>query len=131
MYDFPHAKHLQALAEDIYERGGVVGAVCHGPSIMAGIHDGNDEPIVKDRTMTGFGTKGEVELKVIDQMRRDNVHPVEELVEPVGANYVPPPTPYEDFNKVDGRLVTGANPASARDSARNAIKVFEGILEGI
>nr|AJD23174.1 ThiJ/PfpI family protein [Onygena corvina] len=126
-YDFPHARHLQSIASDVYNRGGVVAAVCHGPAILGGIHDASDEPIIKGKTCTGFTTEGELELKVIDQMRQDRVHTMEECMAPVGAHYQAPPNPFDNFEKVDGRVVTGANPASARDTAKDAIKVFEGL----
>ena len=32
LYDYPKAKALQATAADIWDRGGVVGAVCDGPA---------------------------------------------------------------------------------------------------
>src|ERR687894_316109 len=32
MWDFPDDPHLAAIARSIYEAGGVVSAVCHGPS---------------------------------------------------------------------------------------------------
>ncbi|KAK2738939.1 hypothetical protein FQN57_006733 [Myotisia sp. PD_48] len=129
MYDFPHAKHLQSIASDVYNRGGVVSAVCHGPAIFRGVEDSHGQPVVRGRSVTGFGTPGEVDLKVIDQMRRDHVPMMEEVLGPLHANYEAPPSPYENFDRVDGRIVTGANPASARDTARNAIKVYEGIME--
>ncbi|KAL1957973.1 hypothetical protein VTO42DRAFT_5365 [Malbranchea cinnamomea] len=126
MYDFPHAKNLQRIAEDIYKRGGVIGAVCHGPAILAGMHDENGDPLAKDKTITGFTTKGEVDLKVIDKVRDDHLHTMEEMAQAVGAHFEGPDYPYDNFNKVDCRIVTGTNPASARDCAKNCIKVFEG-----
>src|SRR5262249_51440702 len=39
LYDYPTAKGLQAIATDIWDRGGIIGAVCHGPAIMPGIID--------------------------------------------------------------------------------------------
>lgn len=130
LYDYPHATHLQALAADIYSRGGVVSAVCHGPAILPAIKTAEGESIIKGKTVTGFTTKGEVDMKVIDQIRRDNLKTVEELVTAVGAEYVGPENPFENFCKVDERVVTGTNPASARNTAEDAVKVFEGILEG-
>ena len=126
LYDFPHARHLQAIAEDVYKRGGVVGAVCHGPAILAGIHDENGELLAKDKTITGFSTKGEVDLKVIDKFRDDHLQTMEEMAAAVGARYEAPEDPYVDCSKVDCRLVTGMNPASSTDTARNCHKVFEG-----
>ncbi|ORX96058.1 hypothetical protein K493DRAFT_351100 [Basidiobolus meristosporus CBS 931.73] len=45
----------------------------------------------------------------------------------VGAEYVAPPTPFADFTQTDGRVVTGANPASAKSTAVNAIKVISSL----
>ena len=39
LYDYPTAKGLQASAADVWNRGGVVGPVCHGPAILPGIID--------------------------------------------------------------------------------------------
>ncbi|KAL2367857.1 hypothetical protein RJZ57_007781, partial [Blastomyces gilchristii] len=52
MYDFPHARHLQAIAEDIYDRGGVLGAVDQAPVILAGISTRDGEPILKGKEIT-------------------------------------------------------------------------------
>ncbi|KAK2739486.1 hypothetical protein FQN55_009451 [Onygenales sp. PD_40] len=129
MYDFPHARHLQAIAEDVYNRGGVIGAVCHGPALLAGLHAQDGQPLMKGKEMTGFTTKGEVELKVIDKIRDDHVKTVEELANTVDAHYLPPAHNFDDFCHIDSRIVTGANPQSATSTIKNAIKVFEGIGE--
>ena len=42
-----------------------------------------------------------------------------------GAHYVAPPTPFEAFSVTSGRVVTGANPASAHITAAAAIEAFE------
>jgi putative intracellular protease/amidase len=39
VYDYPGAKDLQAVAEDVWERGGIVAAVCHGGAMFPGIKD--------------------------------------------------------------------------------------------
>jgi putative intracellular protease/amidase len=131
LYDFPHARHLQSIAEDIYNRGGVVSAVCHGPAILAGTRTPDGEFMIKDKTITGFPTKGEVELKVMDKIAADNLRTVEEIAKATGAHYKEPPTLFDDFSKVDSRIVTGANPASSRTTTKNAIKIFEGGVSGI
>lgn len=127
MYDFPHAKHLQNIAQDIYQRGGVVGAVCHGPAILPGIHNGNGDSIITNKTITGFTTKGEIMMKVVDKIREDHLPLIDELAKSVHADYVAPADPFDDFCKVDDRVVTGANPQSAKHTAKDTIKVFEGI----
>ncbi|EEP82615.1 hypothetical protein UREG_07480 [Uncinocarpus reesii 1704] len=129
LYDFPHAKHIQHIAQDVYKRGGVIGAVCHGPVMLPGILDENGDSIIKDKTVTGFTTNGELMLKVIDQMRNDKLHTVAELATNAHAEYVEPGDPFDNFCKVDGRVVTGANPQSATHTALDTIKVFEGIAK--
>lgn len=38
---------------------------------------------------------------------------------------IPPPGPWDAFAYTDGRIVTGANPASAHVTAEAAIKAFQ------
>ncbi|KAK9761673.1 plasma membrane heat shock protein [Basidiobolus ranarum] len=125
LWDYPTARGLQHIAEDIYKRGGVVSAVCHGPAILPGIIDSNTgKSIIAGKTVTGFTTEGEIMLDLLDIIKSANVATIEEGAAEVGAKYVAPPTPFADFSQVDGRVVTGANPASAKSTADNAIKVF-------
>ncbi|KKZ65971.1 hypothetical protein EMCG_08265 [[Emmonsia] crescens] len=128
MYDFPHARHLQGIAENIYNRGGAIGAVDQAPVIFAGMHSLDGELLLKGKEITGFPTKGEVELKVIDKIRDDNLRTVEEMAQAVNAHYLPPAHNFDDFSHIDSRIVTGANAASTTNTVRNAIKVFEGAV---
>ncbi|ORX76586.1 class I glutamine amidotransferase-like protein [Basidiobolus meristosporus CBS 931.73] len=128
LWDYPTARGLQHIAEDIYKRGGVVSAVCHGPAILPGIVDSTTgKSIIAGKKVTGFTTEGEVMLSLLDIIKSANVATIEEGAAAVGAEYVAPPTPFADFTQTDGRVVTGANPASARSTAEDAIKVFSSL----
>ena len=60
LYDYPTAKDLQAVAADIWDRGGIVGTVCHGPAILPGIIDPKTgKSIIEGKTVTGFTLEGE------------------------------------------------------------------------
>lgn len=124
-YDFPHGKHLQAIASDIYKRGGIVAAVCHGPAIFENMRDDDGELIARGRIITGFTTEGELEMHTIDQLRADNVHPVEETARRIGATFKGPEFAFRQFVKVDERIVTGSNPASVEETVRDTIKIYE------
>ncbi|OJD15075.1 hypothetical protein AJ78_04646 [Emergomyces pasteurianus Ep9510] len=128
MYDFPHARHLQAIAENVYNRGGVIAAVDQAPVIFAGLHSPDGGLLLNEKEVTGFPTKGEVELKVIDKIRDDNLKTVEEVAQTVNAHYLPPAHNFDDFSHIDSRIVTGANAMSATSTVKNAIKVFEGAI---
>src|ERR1700760_1243094 len=55
LYNYPAAKGLQAVAADVWDRGGVVGTVCHGPAILPGVIDSKiGRSIIEGKTLTGF-----------------------------------------------------------------------------
>jgi putative intracellular protease/amidase len=39
LYDYPTARGLQSIAVDVWGRGGIIAAICHGPVILPGIID--------------------------------------------------------------------------------------------
>src|SRR5262245_53351411 len=153
LYDYPTAKGLQAIAADIWDRGGIIGAVCHGPVILPGIIDSKTgKSIIEGKTVTGFTIEGEIVLNVFEKLKSDKVIPVVEAVSKVGANYSSPMHPFDDYSItagrviigandgwlmhpfedyciIDGRVSTGANLASARSAAERAVKAFNGLQE--
>ena len=81
LYDYPTAKGLQAVAADIWDRGGIVGTVCHGPAILPGVIDSKTgKTIIEGKTVTGFTIEGELIFRILDKLRSDNVVPVVEAV---------------------------------------------------
>lgn len=127
IYDYPKARGLQSIAEDIWNRGGIVSAVCHGPAILPGIIDAKTgKCIIADKAVTGFTTEGEIVLHVLDKIKQDKVPTIEEGAAEVGAKYLAPLHPFDDFS-ITGCVPTGANPASARSTAKRAIKGFDSL----
>jgi D-lactate dehydratase len=126
LYDYPTAHGLQAIAQDVWSRGGIVAAVCHGPVLLPGVIDPKTgKSIIEGKTVTGFTVEGEVVLKVLDKLLSDQVLPVVDAVSKVGADYSSPMQPFDDYSITGGRLITGANPASARSGAQRALKAFD------
>jgi len=86
LYDYPTAKSLQAIAADVWDRGEIVGTVCHGPAILPGIIDSKTgRSIVEGKTVTGFTIEGELIFNILDKLRQDNVVPVVEAVTVAGG----------------------------------------------
>jgi putative intracellular protease/amidase len=128
LYDYPTAHGLQSIAADVWNRGGIVTAVCHGPVLLPGVIDSKTgKSIIAGKTVTGFTIEGEIVLKVWDKLKSDKVPPVVEAVNNAGADYSSPMHPFDDYSITVGRLVTGANPASARSGAERALKAFNGL----
>lgn len=128
LYDYPHARGLQSIAEDIWSRGGIVSAVCHGPAILPGIIDAKTgQSIIAGKAVTGFTTEGEIVLKILDKIQQDKVPTIEEGAAAVEAKYLSPLRPFDDYSITDGRVVTGANPASAHSTAERAVDAFDSL----
>lgn len=145
LIDYPTASSLQKIAEEVWANGGVVASVCHGPAIFANILDNvTGEPIIKGRKITGFTTEAEGTMGILTELRGWNSEMVEEVAKRLGATCesylnlrIFPVSRadkildersagiWDDFHVVDGRLVTGQNPASATSTAKAAVAVFE------
>lgn len=130
LYDYPTARGLQSIAADVWARGGIVAAVCHGPVLLPGVIDpATGKSIIAGKSVTGFTIEGEIVLKVWDKLKSDKVPPVVEAVSKAGADYSSPMHPFDDYSITVGRLITGANPASARSAAERALKAFNDLRE--
>ncbi|KAH6627710.1 IgE-binging protein [Chaetomium tenue] len=126
LIDYPTATALQKIASQVWANGGVVASVCHGPAIFAGVLDlATGEPLIRGKTITGFTTEAENTMGIMADLRSWGSAMVEELAEQLGAEYKRAPGIWDDFHVVDGRLVTGQNPASATSTARAVVEVFE------
>ena len=126
LYDYPTAKGLQAVAGSIWDRGGIVGTVCHGPAILPGIIDSTTgKTIIDGRTVTGFTIEGELIFRILDKLRADKVVPIVEAVTAVGAYYSSSMNAFDDYSVTSGRVVTGTNPQSGRSAGERVVKVFD------
>jgi len=126
LIDYPHAKNLQKIASDVWNKGGIVSSVCHGPALFAGVIDASTgKSIISGKTITGFTTEGEYVMKLMDTLKSWNEPLVEELAAELGAKYERPPGVWDSFHVTDGRLVTGTNPASAAEAAEAAVEAFD------
>ncbi|WP_234376669.1 type 1 glutamine amidotransferase domain-containing protein [Streptomyces sp. CB01201] len=117
MWDFPQATALATLATDIYENGGVVAAVCHGPAGLLPVVLSNGTPLVAGRKVSTFTNEEEEAAGLTETVP----FALETALVELGANV----TKTDNFAAhavADGRLVTGQNPASA---ARVAELVIE------
>ena len=129
LIDYPDAKGLQRIAAHLYgQGGGIVSAVCHGGAIFPGIIDPETgKSIISGKKVTGFTTKGEEQEGVLDTIISWKRPTIEKAAADAGATYVAPPGPWAAFAHTDGRIVTGANPASAHVTAEEAVKAFDSL----
>jgi putative intracellular protease/amidase len=108
MWDLPDDGALAAITGRIYERGGVVGAVCHGPAGLVNVKLEDGAWLVDGKTVACFTNEEEHAVGL------DEVVPflLQDRLEERGAKVIPA-APFEPQVVTAGRLVTGQNPASA------------------
>ncbi|TCO43527.1 putative intracellular protease/amidase [Kribbella antiqua] len=108
MWDFPDDKALASLAAAIYERGGVVAAVCHGPSALVNLKLSDGSYLVDGKNVAGFTNAEEAAVGLTDVVPflLADALTARGAVHHPAANFAPQVV-------TDGRLVTGQNPQSA------------------
>ncbi|WP_343574187.1 type 1 glutamine amidotransferase domain-containing protein [Mycobacterium sp.] len=122
MFDFPDSEGLQRITRAIYERGGVVSAVCHGYCGLLNTELSDGKLLVAGRKLTGFAWSEEVLARVSKLVPYN----VEAEMKKRGARYGKGLIPFASHVVVDGRLVTGQNPGSAKATAKKVVAVLEG-----
>jgi len=120
MWDFPDDLALQRLSREIYERGGVVGSVCHGYCGLLNTRLSDGKRLVADRRVTGFSWLEEILAGVSGKMPYN----AEQQMRERGALYQKAWLPFVSNVVTDGRLVTGQNPQSAKATAEAVRRVL-------
>lgn len=113
MYDFPDSDGLQRITREMWEQGKVVSSVCHGYCGLLNVRLSDGSLLVDGRRLTGFAWREEV-LARVDRLVPYNA---EAEMKKRGALYERATLPFVSFAVTDGRLVTGQNPRSAKETA--------------
>lgn len=114
MWDFPDSEGLQGITRAIWERGGIVSSVCHGYCGLLNTQLSDGRLLVAGKRLTGFSWTEEVLAGVAGKMPYN----AEAEMKQRGALYGKALLPFVSHVVVDGRLVTGQNPGSAKATAK-------------
>jgi putative intracellular protease/amidase len=111
MWDLAESADSIALLESFYNSGKPIALVCHSPGVLRHVTY-KGAPLVKGKHLTGF-TNGEEEF-----MKLTHVVPflVEDELMRLGATFEKV-ADFQPFHVIDGRLLTGQNPASSTGAA--------------
>jgi putative intracellular protease/amidase/alkylhydroperoxidase/carboxymuconolactone decarboxylase family protein YurZ len=120
MWDFADSPAAQRVIREIYEAGGVVAAVCHGPAALVNAKRSDGSYLVSGKRVAAFTDEEEAEVQAT------NVVPflLASTLKRHGAMHQAAPN-WSVNVVVDGRLVTGQNPASAHgvgEAVRDLVK---------
>ncbi|MGW5659924.1 type 1 glutamine amidotransferase domain-containing protein [Streptomyces sp. NPDC003758] len=116
MWDFPDATALARLAAAVYERGGVVAAVCHGPAALVNLTLTDGSHLVAGKQVSSFTDEEEAAVGLSDVVP----FALETALTERGAKFTKAAN-FTEHAVADTRLVTGQNPASAAKVAELAI----------
>ena len=119
LWDMPDNKISIALIEAFVKADKPIGAVCHAPAALGNVRGKDGEYLVKSKRVTGF-TNAEEEAvgltAVVPFLLEDRLKQRGGIYSK-GANWAP-------YVQVDGKLVTGQNPASSGPAAKELLKLL-------
>ncbi len=120
MWDLAESPDSIALLESFYNSGKYIALVCHAPGVLHRVtYQG--QPLVKGKRATGFTNTEEEEM----QLTKVVPFLVEDELKRLGANFEKAPN-WQSFVVVDGRLITGQNPASSTAGAAALLTTVSG-----
>lgn len=113
LWDLAEDKDSINLIQTLWAAGKPVAAVCHAPSAFKNVHTADGAPLVKGRKVTGFSNSEEAAAGLTD------VVPflLEDQLKKNGGDYAKGED-WSSFVQIDGRLITGQNPASSAATAK-------------
>lgn len=119
MFDFPNNKHIQNLIRELYQVGGVVGAVCHGPAALVNVTLDDGNHLLDNKPVSGFTNEEELLLipdakSIFPFLLQDKLTEQGALFQ-IGSMYL-------EKVSVKDRLVTGQNPWSTWKMAETMIE---------
>lgn len=117
MWDFADNKELAAIASEIYENGGIVAGVCHGPAGLVNIKLNSGKYLVDGKKINAFTNEEESEVKLT------NVVPflLENRLKERGAQFEKSGL-WQNHVVSDQRVITGQNPQSAKSVGEAILK---------
>lgn len=117
MWDLADNTELAQIASKIYENGGIVAGVCHGPAGLVNIKLSNGKYLVEGKKINAFTNEEEAEVKLT------NVVPflLEDKLRERGAKFEKSGL-WQNHVVTDQRVITGQNPQSAKSVGEAIVK---------
>ena len=120
LWDLAENADSQRIIQTFLTGNRPLAAVCHAPAIFKHVKGLDEKSLVSGRRLTGF-TNSEEEgvglTKIVPFL-------VEDILKANGALYEKGPD-WGPYVVVDGKLVTGQNPASSEGAARELLKLLK------
>jgi putative intracellular protease/amidase len=117
LWDLAEDAESIKLIESMYSAGKIVSAVCHAPAALRHARAGDGSPLVQGKQVTGFTNTEEAAAQLTE------VVPflVEDMLRSNGGIYSKA-ADWQPHVVIDGKLITGQNPASSEEAARAVLR---------
>ena len=122
MYGVAEDADIQKIAENIYNKNGVVSSICHGTAGIAYLKDEKGKSLYAGRKITGY--PDEFENKEAAYYKAFPFA-MDKEIKKNGGNFVYSDKGGDSFYSVDGRFVTGQDPTSASKVANEIIAILK------
>ena len=121
MFDLAADTALARLAGELYDRGGVVSAVCHGPAGLVRARTRDGKPLFSGRAVTGFSN--EEEMVFGKKWMPQFTFLLETEIRTLGARWEETSLMLPHV-AIDGRLITGQNPYSTAATGEAVVRAL-------
>jgi putative intracellular protease/amidase len=120
LWDLAEDDQSISLVEAFARREKPIGCVCHAPAVLRHTMDPDGQPLVKGKKVTAFSNGEEAAVQLTEVVPFS----VEDMLKANGGKY----SKGEDWQshvQVDGKLVTGQNPASSAAAAEALLQLLK------
>ena len=124
MFGVPEDEDIQHIASSIYENNGILSAICHGTAGIVNLKDKNGHYLYQGKQVNGFPDLFE---KKEAAYYKTFPFSIEEIIKERGGNFSYSKEGWDNYYKVDGRLITGQDPTAATSVAQQIIKALENL----
>lgn len=119
MFDLADNQQIKHLLTEFEREGKVIAAVCHGPAGLVGAKRADGTSLVAGMTITSFTDAEESAAGKV----ADVPFLLESKLREEGGRFIVG-EPWASHVQVDGKLVTGQNPASSKATAEAVIRLL-------
>ncbi|WP_282043114.1 type 1 glutamine amidotransferase domain-containing protein [Winogradskyella flava] len=121
MFGVPENENIQDITMSIYDNKGIVSAVCHGTAGIINLKTKDGKYLYQDKQVNGFP----------DIFENKEAHyyktfpfSIEETIKERGGNFSYSKDGWDNYFRVDGRLITGQDPTAAASVAKKIIETL-------
>lgn len=119
LWDLANDSNSIRLIQDFYQAEKPVAFVCHAPAVLIKVKGPDGEALVKGKKLTGFSNTEEETGHLTDVVPFS----LEDELKKLGAIYSKGPD-WGSYMIKDGLLITGQNPASSEEVAKELLKIL-------